>query len=345
MNKMINDIKSIPIKEVALKLGIKVKGNKANCFGGHDNKTPSLSFTPGKNLWHCFGCGLGGNNIDLVEKSLRCTFKQSLQWFATNFGINIFNFRKTHDKLYNRQKVAVRQGIKKATAEVDTYKADLELYEWIIKKLELSPEGENYLRERGLKEETISYFKLCDIVSPNKLFMEAVKAWGLERLHKAGLTRINRNKTHSFIWWGHNIIIPFMSNGHVTYIQARRLEQGGPKYINISNIQKPMFNLDILRKLKPGSRVYICEGVFDCIVGWQFKLNTVGILGVGSFKDEWVDLFANFNIVIIPDADEAGEAFGLKVQKVFAKMAKVIQIVKLPNGSDLNDFLTEKHRR
>jgi len=58
-------VKAIPILEVAKRLGIVVKGKTALCFGGHDKSSLSLNFDPNKNLWHCFGCGKGGDSIKL----------------------------------------------------------------------------------------------------------------------------------------------------------------------------------------------------------------------------------------------------------------------------------------
>src|SRR5689334_17614380 len=79
-------IKRIPILEIARRLGIETRGNKAMCFGQHDKQTPSLSFHVGRNYWHCFGsCGKGGDGVALVQAVLDLDFKQTLDWFQREF--------------------------------------------------------------------------------------------------------------------------------------------------------------------------------------------------------------------------------------------------------------------
>lgn len=74
-----------PIICVAEKLGIKfMSKSKALCFRGHDVKTPSLSFNPQKNYFHCFGCGVGGGPISLVMNYLNFNYKEAISWLLTN---------------------------------------------------------------------------------------------------------------------------------------------------------------------------------------------------------------------------------------------------------------------
>src|SRR5689334_19728381 len=72
--------KEIPIIEIALRLGLAVKGTKSMCFGQHDKQTPSLSFNVRENYWHCFGCGKGGNGIELVKQVLDTDFMGAIRW-------------------------------------------------------------------------------------------------------------------------------------------------------------------------------------------------------------------------------------------------------------------------
>ena len=88
MSADLDEIKRLPIRGVAKRLGIKVlSGSRAMCFGRHDKLTPSLSFHVRKNYWHCFGCGLGGSTIDLVMRVLGCDFKTALSWFANEYAM------------------------------------------------------------------------------------------------------------------------------------------------------------------------------------------------------------------------------------------------------------------
>jgi len=83
-----SEIRNLPIKTVATRLGIKVlRGNKAMCFTGHDKNTPSLSFHLKRNYWHCFGCDRGGDAIALTRDVLRVDFKTAAEWLANQFHL------------------------------------------------------------------------------------------------------------------------------------------------------------------------------------------------------------------------------------------------------------------
>lgn len=79
-------LKQIPILEIARKLGLRIKGKRALCFAPHDSN-PSLNFDLRKNSWRCFGCGLGGDGVSLVEKALGMDFLAACAWLSNSFGI------------------------------------------------------------------------------------------------------------------------------------------------------------------------------------------------------------------------------------------------------------------
>ena len=66
---------------------VSIKKTKAYCFAGHDSATPSLSFRTENNLWKCFGCGLGGSNIELVQNVLQLNKRESAEWLKVQFSI------------------------------------------------------------------------------------------------------------------------------------------------------------------------------------------------------------------------------------------------------------------
>ena len=87
---MINTIKAIPITDVAERLGIDHKNGKTNipCFKGHDSNTNSLSFNVRDNEFKCFGCGIGGDTLDLVSAKHNIAFKEVIEWFNLNYNIS-----------------------------------------------------------------------------------------------------------------------------------------------------------------------------------------------------------------------------------------------------------------
>jgi DNA primase len=107
----------------------------------------------------------------------------------------------------------------------------------------------------------------------------------------------------------------------------------------MKGITKPIFNAEILLKLKKGETVYICEGVPDAVAACQLGLNSVGILGASSFNPEWLDLFTHLNVYVVPDKDQAGSQFAEKIQHLFASKGKIVQALSVPRGKDLAEYL------
>lgn len=90
-------LQSLPVEEVARRLGIEVVRHSCRCFM-HDDRHPSLSFSMGKNIWRCFVCDKGGGPIDLVMQRFGCGFREACSWLASSFGISLDgDSAATHD--------------------------------------------------------------------------------------------------------------------------------------------------------------------------------------------------------------------------------------------------------
>lgn len=323
MGKEIERIKQIPILEVAAKLGIEIKRNKASCFKGHDSKTPSLSFNIKENYWHCFGCGAGGNTLDLVQSCLNLTFSEALRWFVEN------------EQIQRRPKTLCKDTPSRSQNNIP----DPDIFEWLIKTSGLSKEGRAYLTNRGFKAETIQQFTIKDIISPRRKFMDAVDLWGIDKLLKCGLAKQTTSGGYRFVWWDHIILFPFYDEkNRVVYIQGRQLGDKMPKYVNLHGIKTAIYNLKVINEIKPNDYLCICEGIPDVLTAYQHNLQAVGIVGAHGFKTEWAKLFIKYRIRVIPDNDSAGELFASKIKGAFNHIGKSIQITKIPRGKDLTDF-------
>ena len=325
------NLQQIPILEIASLLGIRVTRNKAMCFRGHDRKTASLSFSPQKNLWHCFGCNVGGNNFTLVKEYYGYTPKETMLWFNQKFNVRPHLNIKTN----SIEKISLNISDKPSDFQTDS-----EIYEAFISKCSLSDKGEKYLIQRGFTKKTTSHFCIKDILNTKTIENWLTNRYDKSRLMKSGLM-VERHKKLCLVWWDHTILFPFFDHGKIVYIQGRRLVNEGssyPKYINLKGVAKPLFNKDILDSLPKGSKLYICEGIPDAITAYEMNKNAVGVLGATSFKKEWTYLMRSFNIAIIPDSDESGTIFAESVQSTFLKIGKIAQIECLPFGKDLNEY-------
>ena len=152
------------------------------------------------------------------------------------------------------------------------------------------------------------------------------------------MLKIAEDKTSKFVWWDEVIIFPFFDNEeNIIYLQARRLKDTTPKYLNLSNIKKPVYNFHIIKKLNSGNRVYICEGIPDTIAATQCGLNAIGILGANSFDVSLVAQLLDFEIFVIPDSDMAGRKMLKTIQLAFQKVSKPVEALIIPEGKDFSD--------
>lgn len=323
----IETIRTIPILYIARELGIVVnRSNKAMCFGGHDKKTPSLSFTPEKNLWNCFGCDLSGDGIKLVQKVLGVNFVQACDWLNSHLlgGISTQPIQR---------KPICKQ---LSPSEVNP---DSEIYEWLINTTELSAPARQYLTDiRGFRMETLEYFNIRSLDEPKRKLKEAQQIWGSERLVQAGLVSQAEQTTKS-VWWAPIILFPFYScDNRVVYIQGRQIGDKVPKYLNLKGVNTTIYNLKVVNTMKNGELLHICEGITDVLSAHEQQLKAIGILGAKGFKDEWAQLFIKYRIKIIPDNDDAGRHFTERVRAAFNKIGKPVQAIKLSGYNDLTEF-------
>jgi DNA primase catalytic core len=337
MNDVTSRIKELSIIEIALKLGIDVKGKKALCYTGHD-KNPSLTFNDKKGLFNCFGCDEGGDQIALVRGVLKISFKEALQWFAQEYQIsNNYSLQK---RVFKRPPVLKH-------IEEDLYACNPDVYEYLFSMLKLSEKAIDYLsKSRNFSKTILADLEIKDIPNPNFVFEELKKKWSIEVLLKCGLCKKDGQGYVKFIWWDHVIIFPFVDlNCRIIYLQARRLNfnNTGVKYVNLMGIKPSLYNLPVLSEMNEGDKLYLCEGVPDTISAISFNLKTIGVLGANNFNIEYLDLLSSYQIYAIPDRDHGGEVFLNNLRVAFSTVGKTVQVIRIPNPyKDLNEYFSKK---
>lgn len=331
----VEKIKEIRISTVAKKLGIEIKRNKALCYTGHDNKTPSLTFNDKKGLFHCFGCDEGGDNIKLVENVLKLNFIESCRWIEESFNL----------KATNSNSISKLTFIPKSVKQKEPFfLPNKKIYNWLINRLNLSEAGKEYLvSERGFSPQIIDELKIKDVVNPSEIAELLLENWSKESLFECGLFKITDDNRCKFVWWDHTILFPFFNiDFELVYIQGRRTRNTEPKYLNLFGVEPIMFNSKILTTLANEDRVFICEGVPDAITALQNRLPCIGVLGANGFKSKWLKYFIHLDVYVIPDTDMGGKVFFKDLSHHFNSIGKPLREVVLPDSTDLNEYLNGK---
>ncbi|WP_306555653.1 CHC2 zinc finger domain-containing protein [Acidovorax sp.] len=319
--------------DVALALGITLRGNKAMCFNGHDAASPSFTVSKVRNTWRCFGCGEHGDSIALVQKIHGIAFLDACKWLSDHFGIVSVDVR-----LGRRVRPSLRAPSTKSSdpPQATTTDPDSELYAWLIARCGpvKGALGTAYLQAHGIAPELALKCGVVELVDPARAYCVLEKHWGAERIRSAGLS----GKRRALSWSGYALLFPFKSGGTTQYFQVRCL-QSNMKFFGPSGIPKPMYNSQRLSQLQPGSLLHICEGVPDAIAMEGAGLAAVAVLGATSFRSEWVDELLPFDLVGVPDGDAAGEKFMKFLAMEFRARSKSIRFAVPPRDMDASDVI------
>jgi DNA primase len=316
---------NIPILDLAERLGLEIRRKQARCYNSeahaHGDIKPSLGFDTKTNHYKCFTCGVGGSVIDLYMAIKGVDFKTAVNELSEGKLGGKFEYKPLPTPLP-----------KKLSGE----------YSEVYQRLELfcagrDKETTDYLTgpRRGLNEAILDRFNIFSIKDYQKTNQYLKDSFSLETLKASGLV----NDKGNLIFYRHKVIIPFYDKGKVVFLQGRNLDGTHPKYLNLTGVEKPVFNLENLRKLKVGERVYICEGVFDAMRLSQEGYNAVAILGVTDFRPEEVDIFKPYEVVLALDNDEAGLTMSNEIAKLFTLQGKSVKQKILPEGiKDITDY-------
>lgn len=329
----IEKLREIPILDIATLLDLEVRGKNARCFNtlAHSNgdRKPSLGLDTRTNLFKCFTCGVHGDGIELYSQVRGVDFKTAITELSETYGIGTSlhtppvteRGKQINGKLSRHRDISA-PGV-------------FEVYEYMRSQWqELPGEIQEYLNKRAIKDETITERNLFFIGDYKQMSDGLRTTFDREKLQQAGVA----NKEGNLIFYKHRLIIPFYEAGRIVYLQGRTTEDAEQKYLNLTGVDKPIYNLDLLSSLPEGAKVYICEGAFDAMVLIQEGYNAFGLLGVQDFTDEDVEAFMPFDVVLTLDNDEAGKEATQRIAEAFYKKGKLVKIKQLPEGvKDVTD--------
>lgn len=217
----------------------------------------------------------------------------------------------------------------------------------------------------GIDESILIYLidkrKLSDVViRDNKIFSlcnykevnDYMKSkFDIEELRGSGLYKEN----DLIFKTSHRLIIPYLENGKIIYLRGRyfnsnsNTETDRLKYFglrsDVTNLNsiKRFYNSDIINRLQPGSKIFICEGELDCLMLQTIGFNSVAIPGVTSFPETELESLLDFDIIICFDNDEPGKQATQKLTNLFYTFGKVVSSIDLPVGiKDCSDYFIKQ---
>jgi len=349
----ISDTAKILAKGGYLK-GLTRDGRKVRC-PFHEDKKASLSLDTRTNWFKCFGCGKSGDLIKLWAEVKGIGERQAIsELYKIAMGQSI-----TLDRLMEFKKTGRFSEYSKLGPEPKPWGVEPELADKVFRSLAefsgwtVESAVRDYLHRRGLTDETIERFRLFSLQDPGESRKFLTKNFDLETL-KALLLFDSKNR---FLFYQHRLIIPIFENGLLTAIQGRYFVYQGAFY----NTNPPasvgkynngtgsgagkLFNGDILKDLRPGSRLYLCEGAFDSMILSQEGHNAVACLSTSSWKSVIARL-KGYEVIIAFDNDEAGQKAAIEVRRELFKLTgQEPAILELPDGiKDINEYFIKRYK-
>lgn len=317
-------------------------GRSIRCpFPGHDDNNPSFSFIPATNSCFCHGCGRGGDVVDLVALQRSCSKSEALRWIRDQFCSNqLISGRVDRSAYAPRPTTALPSAVSDPSSSTTRGAAadDWEVYSFLLRASPLQPSGAVYLRSRGLSPGTHAHFQIGQIGSAETVTRTLLQNYSAVRLRAAGVVSANG----SLAFPNQSLLIPFLTNGTVTYLQSRALPGSSPRWMAPAGITKEVFNVEALKRR---GDVYLCEGVTDVLAAHELGLVAIGLLG--SMAGLPVDIMArlrNRTVYLMPDMDRAGERMAERLARQLEAGRVSWSRKRLPFGNDLSEFLTMKRK-
>lgn len=305
----------------------------------HAEKTPSFTVSPSKQLFYCFGCGVGGDAFTFLMKREGLNFSEALTRLAERVGINleegegagIFKLRREKERLYQIGALAAR------------------FYHLILLRHPTAAKAREYLRYRRVSPEAIRKFELGYAPDSPRALVDYLKRHGFNprEIALAGLAA-SRPPEGSFDRFRRRLMFPVKdASGRVIGFGGRSLDNSEPKYLNTP--ETPLFRKGhhlyglhlAATGIKRQGRAVVVEGYLDAISAWQHGVdNVVATLGTALTVEQARELKRYTEEVIIAyDADAAGRAAALRGLGVLAEMGLRVRVLPLPEGKDPDEFL------
>ncbi|PKR79018.1 DNA primase [Halalkalibacillus sediminis] len=325
---------------------IKLSKKGRNYFGlcpFHGENTPSFSVAPDKQIFHCFGCGKGGNVIKFVMEMESLSFVEAIKHLANKSGEALPEEWQKQESQSNYS--SEQQNI------IQAYEWSTKLFHHVLRHTSDGKDGLNYLKNRGFELETIEHFQLGYSPQKDQFLSSFLKGKGfeLDSLTEYGLlTKRDGNSYHDrFIG---RIIFPIKNHqGKVVAFGGRSTQpEMEPKYLNSPESQlfqkgQILYNFHDARKhvQKNNREIVLFEGNLDVIKAYQAGVkNAVATLGT-SFSEYQAAILNRYadHVIICFDGDKAGKNASYKTAKILKKAGLQVRIANIPNEMDPDDYI------
>ena len=327
-----NDIVDVISKYVTL------KRSGRNFFGlcpFHKEKSPSFAVSPDKQIFHCFGCGAGGNVIHFISKIEGLDFKDTLELLANRANITLPTLENAEDDRTARLKAKVYE-INKIAAEF--------YHENLYKPT--SKVAQEYIKKRKLDNRTLKAFLIGYAGNFNELYL-LLKQKGFTEEEMLASSLIKKTENGGYMdSFRKRLMFPIQDvRERVIAFGGRVLDDSKPKYINspeniVYSKGRNLFGLNVAKKYDT-KKIIIVEGYMDAISLYQRGItNVVASLGTAMTEAQGRLLRRHSEQVILGyDADGAGQAAILRGMEILQNLGCDIRVLQIEGAKDPDEYV------
>ena len=318
---------------------VKLQKKGANYFGlcpFHNEKSPSFSVSPQKQMYYCFGCGAGGNVITFVMEYENYTFPEALKVLADRAGVHLPEVEYSKEERAKADRRSTLLEINKLAANYFYYQLH-------------QPHGKlgyDYFRGRELSDDTIRRFGLGFANKTSNDLYQYLRSRGYtdEILRDSGLVTMEERGSHDKFW--NRVMFPIMDvNNRVIGFGGRVMGDGTPKYLNspetlIFDKSRNLYGLNYARTSRE-KYMLACEGYMDVIAMHQAGFtNAVASLGTAFTTQQAVLLKRYTDTVILTyDSDGAGVKAALRAIPILKEVGISTKVLNLKPYKDPDEFI------
>ena len=308
----------------------------------HNEKTPSFTVSPSKNLWKCFGCGKGGKPVHFIMEHEQLSYYEALRWLAKRYHIE-FKERELTDE--EKREESIRESM----FVINQY-----ALQYFTETLHNSEEGKaiglNYFRHRGLRDETIKKFCLGYSLERRDSFAKTAIAAGYnpDIIAKTGVCYSTEDGRLQDRFWGRVIFPVHTISGKVVAFGGRVLQTNAKaaKYVNspeseIYHKSDHLYGLYFAKQaIMQKDRCILVEGYLDVISMYQAGIQNVVASSGTSLTTGQIRLIHRFtsNVTLLYDGDKAGIKASIRGIDMLLEEGMNINVVLLPEGEDPDSY-------
>lgn len=303
----------------------------------HNEKTPSFMVSRDKQIWHCFGCGKGGDIFTFIQEVEGMEFAEALKFLAERAGVEL---QHADPKAQSR---------KQRLYEVNAFAANV--FHTILLRHEKASAARDYLQKRGIKPETIEQFQIGYAPESWEGVSQFLRKHNFtgEEIFQAGLT-IKRDKASGhYDRFRNRIMFPISDQlGRVIGFGARALlADQQPKYVNtpqsdVYNKSAVLFGLHLAKSsVKSEQLAVLVEGYMDAIASHQANVKNVVAVSGTALTREQLRIIKRYtpNVALAFDTDIAGQAASMRGIKMAWEEGMNIKVVVVPEGKDPDELI------